>query len=243
MARRHALLLAGGKGLRAGGDIPKQFQEICGRPLLWWSLRAFHSHDPETDITVVMNPEYAGLWQSLLSALPEDERIPHCIAPGGKERGESVMNGLRNIKERGDACEDILVAVHDGARPLITPEMIERGFDMAAEYGNAVPYKPLTDSIRHLNTTGQPEKGSGPADRSAFVCVQTPQIFKYDTLCEAYAKSGGLTFTDDASLAEQALGLEIALYEGESSNIKVTNPEDFAIAETLLGLLNSNGKS
>lgn len=107
---------------------------------------------------------------------------------------------------------------------------------MAARRGNAVPYKPLTDSIRRLYTVGEPGKGSEPADRSAFVCVQTPQIFEYATLCEAYAKSSGVAFTDDASLAEKVLGVEIALYEGESSNIKVTNPEDFAIAETLLKL-------
>lgn len=230
------MLLAGGKGLRAGGDLPKQFQEICGRPLLWWSLRAFHSHDPETAITVVMNPEYADLWQRLLTELPEEERIPHAITSGGKERGESVMNGLLSIKERGEVEEEMLVAVHDGARPLITPAMIERGFAMAARRGNAVPYKPLTDSIRRLYTVGEPGKGSEPADRSAFVCVQTPQIFEYATLCEAYSKSSGVAFTDDASLAEKVLGVEIALYEGESSNIKVTNPEDFAIAETLLKL-------
>lgn len=230
--RKKVLLLAGGKGLRAGGDLPKQFQFIWGRPLLWWSLRSFWEYDHEIGITVVVNPEYQELWEVWSARIMKEDPIPHHICVGGKERGESVYNGLKSLDVKPD--EKVLVAVHDGARPVIRPELIQRGFEMAEKEGNAVPVIKMTDSLRELSEPGNIEGSSKPVDRTSFVAVQTPQIFDYHRLREAYEKSEGVVFTDDASLVEKVFGDRIHLYEGDPLNIKVTNPYDFRIAKQFL---------
>lgn len=223
--KRHALILAGGEGRRAGGDLPKQFVELLGIPILWWSVIAFHEENPETTISIVMHPGFFDDWDIMVGELPEAVRdIPVRLVAGGRSRGESVRNGLMNLGAAGDD----LVAVHDAARPLLTPAMISRGWDAAIRNGNAVPAVPVTNSLRKISG-----EDSEAVDRSEYVAVQTPQIFRYGTLKKAYALPEEKSFTDDASRV-QALGERIFLYKGEPSNIKVTNPDDFAIARVLL---------
>lgn len=234
MAEKEVLLLAGGKGLRAGGGLPKQFHKICGRPLLWWSLRAFYNYDPKVRVTIVLHPDYVELWHKLVAELPENERYPHKLATGGEERGNSVKNGLDSLGIPEGKEKSTLVAIHDGARPLVTPEMISRGFDMAETRATAVAALPLTDSIRRLETPGNLESVSEPADRSQYVIIQTPQIFRYDLLKEAYLKYGHIALTDDAQMVEKLPGVNISLYAGDSANIKVTHPADFITAENIL---------
>ena len=219
--------MAGGEGSRAGGEMPKQFHKLLGIPMLWWSVMAFHQQDPEVEISVVMHPGFFDEYDLMLSELPREVRgIRVRLVAGGRNRAHSVANGLLALPESDDA----LIAVHDAARPLVSQKLIADGWRCAAEHGSAVPVVPVTDSLR--------EKGGNESvavDRSRFVGVQTPQVFRADILKLAYRLEDRAEFTDDASRV-QAIGEKIALYEGDSRNIKVTNPIDFAIAETLLKL-------
>lgn len=225
---KYAVILAGGTGSRAGGRVPKQFHEIAGRPLLWWSLRAFHEADPATRFVLVIHPEWIKYWEGLLDSLPAEDRFLCVTVTGGRDRVESVANALEAI---GPCQPGDYVAVHDGARCCVTPELISRGWQTAITHSTAVPVVPVTDSLRRLDpdrkdTTG----GSRSVDRSEYVAVQTPQIFDLSLLTDCFAKrqEGGV-YTDDASIVEPHHS--ISLYEGEPSNIKVTNPGDFAVAE------------
>lgn len=231
---KYAVILAGGIGRRAGGDTPKQFRMLGGKPVLWWSLKAFHDEDPETDLVVVLHEDCHRLWNDLLGALPEEERFPHRIVTGGKERTDSVQAGLSVVQEEGP---DSLVAVHDGARPLVSPAMIARGWEKARVACAAVPAVPLSDSIRRLHsvTSGSGYGPSSAVDRSSYVAVQTPQIFDLRLLRKAYAgRREGKVYTDDASLVEDIV--PVALYEGEQTNMKITNPQDFRIAEVIMDM-------
>ena len=221
--KRYAVIVAGGSGTRVGGEIPKQFRRLNRRPMLWWSLKAFHDEDPSTEIIVVLPEAYIALWEAYINELPEDERIPHSITAGGTTRKESVERGLMLTDD-----SDSLIAVHDGARPLVGRSIIARGWEKALECGAAIPVIPVTDSLRKLD-----ESGSHAVDRSAYVAVQTPQVFSGPLLKEAYANSGTGSFTDDASVVEH-YGHKISIFEGSDGNFKVTNPKDLAIAELMM---------
>lgn len=229
---KYAVIVAGGEGTRLGGDLPKQFQTLEGRPVLWWSLRAFHAEDPTTKLRVVLHPGYFDKWDRLYQSLPEDERFPHEVFAGGKSRTESVKNGIKTIP----ASENALIAVHDAARPLVAPDMIARGWKSASVSGGAVPVIPVTDSLRHIE-----DDVSKAVDRSEYVAVQTPQVFKADMLKAAYARNDNAVFSDDAS-AYEAAGNTPVLFQGSTMNIKVTNPGDLEIAELLLRQVETSGK-
>lgn len=223
--KKYAVVLAGGSGLRAGGEVPKQFQKVGGLPLLWWAVRAFHEEDPHTEIHLVMHPGFFDLWDILASELPEaDSEIRVELVCGGRDRLESVRNGI----ERIPAEEDALVAVHDAARPAVTPELIRRGWEEARQTKCAIPVVKMTDSIRLLEPPY-----SKALDRSRYVRVQTPQVFRADVLKESYSRELTPDMTDDASVVEKA-GYDISLFEGDERNIKVTNPIDFLLAEIIL---------
>lgn len=222
--KKYAIIVAGGEGTRLGGGLPKQFRSLRGRPVLWWSLKAFHDVDPETEIRVVVHPGFFDDWNLLFEELPEEERIPHIVICGGRSRTESVRNGLEGVP----ADEESLVAVHDAARPLVTEEIIRMGWNTATEKGGGVPAVAVTDSLRLL--TGD---GSRSVDRSDYVAVQTPQVFRSKMLKEAYALNPGTVFSDDAS-AFEAAGYTVALFKGSTSNIKITNPGDIEIASILM---------
>lgn len=222
--RKYAIIVAGGEGNRAGGSVPKQFVKMGGVPMLWWSVRAFHAEDPATEIILVLHPGFFDDWDILYSELPEaDKAIRIKISCGGRTRPESVVNGLMSVPS-----EDALVAVHDAARPMLTPELIGRGWQSAEEHGAAVPVTPMIDSIRRISGD---ESESVP--RKDYVKVQTPQVFRSDLLKTAYSTEDFSGLTDDASVAERA-GHRIFLFEGDADNFKVTTPEDLKIAGILL---------
>ncbi len=231
--RKIAVILAGGEGHRAGGEVPKQFQSVAGHPIYQWSMKAFKDADAETEIILVCHPGAFDLLDILESEREREpsgsewrKGIPFKLICGGRSRRESVANALMEI----EADEDTFVAVHDSARPLVTADMIERGWSTAYGKGSAVPVVAVTDSLRML------DKGDGssePLDRSRYVAVQTPQIFRSDILIEAYRAPEDPAQTDDASIVQKG-GFPIALYEGESTNLKVTLPADFLIADLLL---------
>lgn len=236
---KYAVILAAGEGHRAGSSVPKQFRSLGGRPVLWWSMKRFCEADADTRIVLVMHPGFFDLWDVTEAEIPEAERIPHLLCCGGRTRTESVANALISVRddmtERGvTAAETVKVAVHDAARPLIDADMLARGWDAASPGVCGVPVVSSVSSLRQLSVANDFRSESRPVDRSLYVEVQTPQTFMLPDLEKAYGEKPDGTFTDDASLA-QACGIGVRLYEGLRTNLKITYPDDFAIAELLMG--------
>lgn len=222
--RKFAIIVAGGQGLRMGSDLPKQFIPIGGVPILMHTLRRFR----HCDALVLVLPEAQQVyWQELCEHYRFD--LPHHIAMGGETRYHSVLSGLRCLQEEGVELGD-LVAVHDGVRPFVSEALIASCFAMAGEQGAALPYLPMSDSLRHCQEGG----ASYAVPRSAYIRVQTPQTFNLKRLIEAYELGYREDFTDDASVWE-ASGAGIPhLIPSNEENIKITTPLDLAVAEVLL---------
>lgn len=217
---RVALIVAGGKGERMNADIPKQFLEINGKPVLMHTLEVFSKFNSAIRIVLVLPSYQFDFWTELCKKHAFD--VPHQVVAGGITRFHSVKNGLEVIKAPA------LVAVHDGVRPLVNLQTISRSFDAAEEFAAAVPVVDLVDSIRQINA-----EGSVSVDRSAYKLVQTPQVFDAELLMRAYEQEFSSTFTDDASVVE-AIGAKIFLIEGNRENIKITTEIDLVIAEMIM---------
>ena len=215
-----ALIVAGGKGERMNANIPKQFLEIQGKPILMHTLEAFYRFDVTIQLILVLPSVQIEFWDGLCKK--HAFTLPHQIIEGGNARFYSVKNGLDIITKPS------LVAVHDGVRPLVSLETIARCFEAAEKFDAAIPVVDLVDSIRHITKTG-----SQSVDRNLYKLVQTPQVFDSKLLKEAYEQDFSPLFTDDASVIE-ALGKPIHLVEGNRENIKITTEFDLRIAETLL---------
>lgn len=218
--KKFVLIVAGGSGSRMNSVVPKQFMLISGKPVLMHTIRRFYEYDPESEIIVVLPKEQIPTWNKLCDDYRF--RIKHVVAEGGSVRFESVRNGLSVIEGEG------LVAIHDGVRPLVSRETINRCFDTAEMKGNAVPVMPANESLRRIE--GDTNKA---VDRTEYVSVQTPEVFRISEIKEAYKSDYNDTFTDDASVLEHA-GFNINLVEGNKENIKITHPVDIIIAETLI---------
>lgn len=214
---RSTIIVAGGSGKRMGGPIPKQFLLLKGRPLLCWTIEAFHRYDPAMPIIVVLPQTHFDIWKAL--CMGHRFFLPHTVVAGGEQRWHSVKAGLENVEGNG------LVAVHDGVRPLVSVELIGRCFDAAAAHAAAIPVVPVVPSIRE--TTAE---GSRALDRSKLLAVQTPQCFHTDLLRKAFELPYDSTFTDEATLVEK-LGVKVNLLEGEEWNIKVTTAMDMRTVE------------
>lgn len=220
---KYAIIVAGGVGSRSGDSLPKQFHELCGHPMLWWTLRAFHLQDPNTRLIVVMHKDFVEYWKEIQG----DGCAPHSVVEGGATRTDSVNAGLSLVPDDSTG----LVAVHDAARPLASPRLISDGWKYAAEFGAVIPGVAMSDSLRE----GTREK-SQTVDRSRYFTVQTPQVFSIPLLKKAYGAAmtaEGVAFTDDASVAEW-FGYPVRIYDGDPANIKVTYPGDFRIAQLTL---------
>lgn len=232
--KKCVLIVAGGKGLRMGGELPKQFIPMRGKPVLMHTLDAFHRWDPAAFLLLVLPEDHQAYWRMLCKEL--GCTVPHKVANGGETRFHSVRNGLAFLsKEWGEmpgGDESVLVAVHDGVRPFVTPDVIRDCFFQAARSGAAIPVIPVVDSLREFAGTG-----SRPVDRSHFLAVQTPQVFDYALLMKAYGQPYSPFFTDDASVVEAA-GHPVVTVSGNRENIKITTPFDLLVAETLLNRLN-----
>jgi 2-C-methyl-D-erythritol 4-phosphate cytidylyltransferase len=217
---KFAVLVAGGKGLRMGSAMPKQFLPLDGKPLLYYTIKAFLEAFPELHMILVLPQDQLSYAQMVLQSFPE--RIDLSIVAGGETRFHSVQNGLRSIGE------DAVVFVHDGVRPLVSVDLIRRCYEQALEKGSAIPAVAVSDSIRMLN--GDTSK---PVDRELLRSIQTPQTFRAEILLPAFTQEYKVAFTDEATVVE-AYGTNVYLIEGEKSNIKVTTPEDLVLAEALL---------
>lgn len=222
--KKYVIIVAGGKGLRMGGEVPKQFLPIGGKPVLMRTVEAFYQTDAEIGIVLVLPQEQQSYWKNLCCQY--DFRIPYILADGGCTRFHSVRNGLQVIP---DEDSDSLIAVHDGVRPFVSPRVIQECFEAATRWGAVVPVLDMVDSVRQLSEDGS----SMAVDRSCLKLVQTPQTFRADILKNAYRQEFTERFTDDASVVE-ASGVSVALVSGNRENIKITTPFDLKIAEALL---------
>ena len=218
--RNYALILAGGSGKRMGNEIPKQFVEIAGKPVLIHTLENFQAYDPQISIILVLPKEQTDFWKNLCDKYHCN--ISHTIAEGGRERFFSVKNGLNAITGDG------IVFIHDGVRPLVNHETLRRCQVMAEALGNAIPAIPVAESVRYMT-----EESSKPVDRSRLRLIQTPQTFRIPLIKKAYEQPYIESFTDDASVLEQT-GEPVHLTEGNRENIKITWPDDLYIAELIL---------
>jgi 2-C-methyl-D-erythritol 4-phosphate cytidylyltransferase len=218
--KKFAIIVAGGSGSRMGSEIPKQFLELCGKPVLMHTIQAFYNYDPEIELILVLPEIHRKFWEAL--CLKHSFSIVHRIVSGGETRYHSVYYGLKLID-----CEGI-VFIHDGVRPLVRLKTLERCFEKALISGNAIPVLPINESLRKL------EGGRNTCvDRSQYFSVQTPQTFRSEQILEAFRQNYDPEFTDDASVAEKA-GFSIQMVEGNRENIKITTPEDLIVAEAFL---------
>ncbi len=203
-----------------GNAVPKQFLLLNGKPVLQRSLEAFAAFDPTMTCIVVLPETQISYWKDLCEKYSCN--VPHLVVSGGKERFDSVKNGLKAISAEG------FVAVHDGVRPLVTMEMLRDGFETAEKFGSAIPYVDSVDSLRMID--GETSK---TLDRTKIKRIQTPQIFDVSQLKDVMDVEYRLEFTDEASVWELA-GKKLYFYKGSEQNIKITTPSDLKIAEALL---------
>jgi len=220
MIPKIALIVAGGKGERMNSDIPKQFIEINGKPVLMYTIEAFVKYNADIQIILVLPASQTDQWENLCKKYAFN--IKHTVVTGGPTRFHSVQNGLKSI------VTPSIVAVHDGVRPLVSIQTISKCFVEAEIHKTAVPITEMVESIRKI--TGS---SSESANRSEFRLVQTPQVFDGELLKRAYRQEFSDSFTDDASVVE-SLGEKIYLVEGNRENIKITTAMDLVIAKTLL---------
>jgi 2-C-methyl-D-erythritol 4-phosphate cytidylyltransferase len=224
--KKYVIIVAGGKGNRFGSQVPKQFVELCGKPILMWTISAFHDYSSEIDPIVVLPRNQFDFWKELCQKYQFN--IPHRLVKGGNERFHSVKNGLKVIQEHG------LVAIHDGVRPLIDQKTIEICYAMAQAEGNAIPTTPLVDSLREISADGK----NTHVDRNNYRLIQTPQVFQTQFILKAYEQEFSQKFTDDGSVFEAIYPNAIKLVEGNRQNIKITTNEDLVYAEAILVLKN-----
>lgn len=219
---KYAIIVAGGSGSRMKSDIPKQFIEVRGIPILLHTLKRFKEADASIELVLVLPETQFEYWQLLLNkheALAKE--VPHTLVKGGNSRFQSGKNGLAAIGNDG------LVAIHDGVRPFVSTTIILESFEVAQQKGTAVVSVPSKDSVRLIDETS-----NTAVDRSTVRLIQTPQTFLVSVIKKAFETEELSTFTDDASVAEAA-GFTIHLIEGSYENIKITTPEDLLWAEIL----------
>ena len=219
---KYVIIVAGGKGLRMGGDIPKQFVPINGMPVLMRTIEAFYAYDPQINIILVLPSAHQAYWKELCEEYHFS--IPYQLANGGETRFHSVKNGLALIPS-----SDGIVGVHDGVRPFVAQSVIKECYEQAAQLQAVVPVTEVVETVRYIREDG----GSETVPRDRYKLVQTPQVFTVDLLKKAYAQEYIPLFTDDASVVEHC-GATVYLVKGNRENIKLTTPFDLKVAEALL---------
>ena len=221
-----AIILAGGKGKRMGSAISKQFIDIKGKPIIYYTLKKFSENKKIDNIIVVLAEDEVKYFKE--NILKKYELRINKIVIGGKERQDSVYNALKSLK---NSSTDI-VLIHDGARPFISERIINEGIKFAEIYGAAAPGVMPKDTIKVKN---EKNFSVDTPNRANLVSIQTPQVFKFDEILECHEKIryNGEMVTDDTMVVEK-YGYSVYLYDGEYTNIKVTTPEDLILAERLI---------
>ncbi len=218
--KKYAVMVAGGSGSRMGGNLPKQFRLLRGKPVLYYSLKIFLDAYEDLQVILVLPVDYTDMGQEIIDAYFDKNRVR--ITAGGDTRFQSVKNGLALVEEES------VIFVHDGVRCLLTADLIHRCYAQALKTGTAIPAIPAKDSIRLLE-----EDGSLAFDRSKVMLVQTPQTFHSKILLPAFQIDFKEQFTDEATVVE-AYGMKVSLVAGEENNIKITRPLDLLIAAGIL---------
>ena len=232
---KYAIIVAGGKGVRMGGETPKQFLPLGGKPVLMRTMERFVDAEPTVRIFLVLPEDQMEAWQRL--CVRHKFHIQHTVVEGGATRFHSVKNGVRAIEEinKLQPSERAIVAIHDGVRPFVSADVIRRCFDVADLTGSAVPVIPVHETLRQIKqkSDGADANYSKTVDRNRYRLVQTPQTFRLSLLSEAFQQLYEKKFTDDAAVVE-AIGEDVSLIEGNRENIKLTTPFDLLVAEALL---------
>ncbi|MCU0387632.1 MAG: 2-C-methyl-D-erythritol 4-phosphate cytidylyltransferase [Chitinophagaceae bacterium] len=219
--QKYAVIVAGGVGKRMNSDLPKQFMLLLGKPVLYYTIKAFLESFPDLTIILVLPEDHIEKGKELVDAYFDPTRIR--FVSGGETRFHSVRNGVSL------ASDDSIIMVHDGVRCLVTPQLIRYCYDSAAENGSAIPCVPLKDSVRQLS-----HPGSISLDRTRLRAIQTPQCFHSKLLLPAMNNiEFKEKFTDEATVVE-SYGIDLHLMEGEDTNIKITTPIDMMLAEQIL---------
>jgi 2-C-methyl-D-erythritol 4-phosphate cytidylyltransferase len=216
----YVIIVAGGKGLRMGGEVPKQFMPVGGLPVLMRTMLRFREYSPDLHIILVLPKAQQEYWRSLCRQ--HQFNVPYLLAQGGRTRFHSVQNGLMLIPDDAQG----LVGVHDGVRPFVSVDVIARCYEAAKTERAVIPVTPVVETLRHIPTQKN-------VLRSDYCMVQTPQVFDIQLLKAANRQPYQDGFTDDASVVE-AYGHEVKMVDGNRENIKITTPFDMKIAETLI---------
>ena len=217
----YGIFVAGGSGTRMGGDVPKQFLLLDGKPILQWTIERFLEAEPEMTVVTVLPRIHFQTWKNLCAVHSFD--CPQVLVAGGLTRFHSVQNALRKVPDGA------VVSIHDGVRPLVSPDLVRRMFTRMQEGGTRalLPVVGIVDTLRST------DPGTPAPDRSKTVGVQTPQMFLSEDIRAAYRQAYDLAFTDDASVAESK-GIPLSFIEGERFNLKITTQEDLVLAEAVL---------
>ncbi|MDD4821759.1 MAG: 2-C-methyl-D-erythritol 4-phosphate cytidylyltransferase [Bacteroidales bacterium] len=218
--KKYVIIVAGGKGIRMSADLPKQFLKLGDKPILMHTILRFAEYDPTMKIIVVLPQDQQDFWKTLCRQY--DFMVPHKIANGGDTRFQSVKNGLAFIRETG------LVGIHDGVRPFVSTEVIDRCYKTAETVGAVIPVIDILETVREV----LPE-GSRSVNRNLYKVVQTPQVFQNDLLLRAYNQLYREEYTDDASVVESC-DIKVTLVEGNRENIKITTPLDMMLGEVIV---------
>ncbi len=231
----YIIIVAGGKGLRMGGEVPKQFLPVGGLPVLMRTMLRFREYSPDLQIILVLPKAQQEYWKNLCAA--HQFSLPYLLADGGKTRFHSVQNGLALIPDDAEG----VVGVHDGVRPFVSVEVISRCFETARTHRAVIPVVPVVESLRKVGDGMGPVGPMSPmgpmssttVPRDEYRLVQTPQVFDIQLLKAANRQPYRDIFTDDASVVE-AYGQQVTMVEGNRENIKITTPFDLTIAEAML---------
>ncbi|MFC2137061.1 2-C-methyl-D-erythritol 4-phosphate cytidylyltransferase [Bacteroidota bacterium] len=218
--KKTAIIVAGGTGSRMNSEMPKQLIELNGLPILMHTINVFYNYDKQIEIIIVLPEDQINEWENLCEK--HKFKIPHTIIKGGQTRFHSTQNAVKIL------TKNCLIAVHDGVRPLVSEDTLERCFSMAEKKGNAIPVIPIDESIRKIEN----EKNF-PVIRDNYVKIQTPEVFISDILIEAFRQSYDESYTACNNVVEE-IGIKINLVEGNRENIKITNQLDLIIAESLI---------
>ncbi len=221
-----AVIVAGGVGSRMNSDIPKQFTEVLGKPVIAYTINSLSKCAGIDEIVIVTLPDYLVFCKDVADAFGFKKVTK--IVCGGSSRQESVYNGLKEVSDNMD-----LIAIHDGVRPLIDPDTVDKCIKAAYKHGCAAVGVKMKDTVKVVDSDGFIEY---TADRETLWQVQTPQIFRRDLIFSLHgaAANGNLNATDDCMLAERA-GYKVKIVEGKYENIKITTPQDIHIMKGLLG--------
>ena len=218
----YIIIVAGGKGLRMGGDLPKQFLPLDGRPVLMRTMERFREYSDSLQIILVLPHEQQAYWRQLCEK--HHFSIGHTVVDGGATRFNSSQNGVAAVPDDADG----VAGIHDGVRPFVSVETIARCFEAARQYGAALPVLPVTDTLRRVT-----DDGGYNVQRNDYRTVQTPQAFQAQLLKRAFGQPYSDAFTDDASVVE-AMGGKVTMVDGNRENIKLTTPFDLIVAEAMI---------